>query len=99
MKVKIAIFFSILFMSIIAVPTIITLIDSNQDITIFLDLNEEEEEESSIEGASKELKLYQTTDLNLFSIKIKKIENVIFYSKNYISQFLKITTPPPRFFV
>ncbi|CAL2088265.1 hypothetical protein LNI98_03465 [Tenacibaculum dicentrarchi] len=99
MKVKIAIFFSILFMSIIAVPTIITLIDSNQDITIFLDLNEEEEEESSIEGASKELKLYQTTDLNLFFIKIKKIENVIFYSKNYISQFLKITTPPPRFFV
>ncbi len=86
-------------MSIIAVPTIITLIDSNQDITIFLDLNEEEEEENSIEGASKELKLYQTTDLNLFFIKIKKIENVIFYSKNYISQFLKITTPPPRFFV
>ncbi|MCD8406995.1 hypothetical protein LNI96_03575 [Tenacibaculum dicentrarchi] len=99
MKVKIAFFFSILFMSIIAVPTIITLIDSNQDITIFLDLNEEEEEESSIEGASKELKLYQTTDLNLFFIKIKKIENVIFYSKNYISQFLKITTPPPRFFI
>ncbi|MBE7633443.1 hypothetical protein J2Q11_01545 [Tenacibaculum finnmarkense genomovar finnmarkense] len=96
MKVKIALFFSILFMSMIAAPTIITLIDSSQDVTIFLDLNEEEEE-STVEETSKELKLYQTADLNLFFRKTQKIEIVIFHSKNYVSQYLKTTTPPPKF--
>ncbi|WCC42331.1 hypothetical protein PJJ26_12990 [Tenacibaculum finnmarkense] len=74
MKVKIALFFSILFMSMIAAPTIITLIDSSQDVTIFLDLNEEEEE-STVEETSKELKLYQTADLNLFFRKNSKNRN------------------------
>ena len=54
LKVKIALFFSILFMSMIVAPTIITLIDQNQDISIFLNLTEEEEETH----AKKELKVY-----------------------------------------
>lgn len=84
-------------MSMIVAPTIIILIDINQDITIFLDLNDEEEENNVKETTYKELKLHQNSDLNIFFKNIKKKVNVIFHSKNYVSQYLKITTPPPEF--
>ncbi|WBX73506.1 hypothetical protein PG913_11815 [Tenacibaculum pacificus] len=94
MKVKIALFFSILFMSLIVAPTIITLIDDNQDISYFFDLTEEEENNTK-EGL-KELKIYSNIDVNIFFKKIKKRKNVIFNSKNYTSLYLKISTPPPE---
>ncbi|MEX6626948.1 hypothetical protein [Tenacibaculum salmonis] len=94
MKVKIALFFSILFMSLIVAPTIITLIDDNQDISYFFDLTEEEE--TNTEEGLKELKIYSNFDVNIFFKKIQKRKNVIFYSKNYTSLYLKISTPPPE---
>ncbi|WP_418644211.1 hypothetical protein [Tenacibaculum insulae] len=96
MKVKIALFFSILFMSMIVAPTIITLIDQDQDISIFLNLTEEEEENQAKKN-TKEIKIYSATNSDIFFIKTQKIKNVIYLSKNYVSEFLKITTPPPEF--
>ena len=43
MKSKIALFFTILFVGIIITPTVVSLVDKNQDLTIFLELTEEEE--------------------------------------------------------
>lgn len=83
-------------MSMITAPTIITLVDENQDISIFLNLTEEEEEKHSKE-TYKELKVYHNSDLNIFFRKIQKKKNVVFFSKDYVSEYLKITTPPPEF--
>ena len=44
MKTRIAIFFTILFVCLLAIPTVISLTDGSQDIAFFLDINEEEEE-------------------------------------------------------
>ncbi|CAM1351103.1 conserved protein of unknown function [Tenacibaculum insulae] len=83
-------------MSMIVAPTIITLIDQDQDISIFLNLTEEEEENQAKKN-TKEIKIYSATNSDIFFIKTQKIKNVIYLSKNYVSEFLKITTPPPEF--
>ena len=44
-----------------------------------------------------EIKIYSTTNSDIFFTKNQKIKNVIYLSKNYVSEFLKITTPPPEF--
>ena len=82
-------------MSMIVAPTIITLIDQDQDISIFLNLTEEEEETHT----KKELKIYTNTNASIFLKKVQKKKNIVFLSKNYTSQYLKIATPPPDFFI
>ncbi|WP_299670459.1 hypothetical protein [uncultured Polaribacter sp.] len=99
MKVKIAIFFSILFVSLLATPTIISLTDYSQEIAFFLDINEEEEnkgkEESKIDS---ELKIHSSTFITSFLSNDSQMnKNIRFHSKNYVSEYLKITTPPPKF--
>ncbi|WP_343328394.1 hypothetical protein [Polaribacter staleyi] len=96
MKIKIAILFSILFVSVITAPTIISFVDENQDISIFLSLNEEEEDNYESE-TFKELKVYPHSSLQVFFRKIERREIVRFTSKDYTSLFPKITTPPPKF--
>ncbi len=80
----------------IAAPTIITLVDKNQDTTIFIDINEEEEE-NNVKETSKELKVYSSFNFSLFFRKTQKREHVVFYLKDYVSEYLRITTPPPKF--
>ncbi|MDP2540312.1 MULTISPECIES: hypothetical protein [Tenacibaculum] len=97
MKSKIAIFFFVLFAGIIVTPSIITLVDKDQDITIFLNLSEEEENTKHVKVA--ELKAHPNEDYTSFLYKkIQKKKNVSFLSKNYVSQYPKILTPPPEFF-
>jgi hypothetical protein len=100
MNVKIAIFFSILFMILLTAPTVITLTDASQDIAFFFDINEEEEENKGKEEpkVDSKLKIYPTTFAASFlSSHIQITKNIRFLSKNYISQTPKITTPPPEF--
>lgn len=97
MKSKIAIFFFVLFAGIIVTPSIITLVDKDQDITIFLNLSEEEENTKHVKVA--ELKAHPNEDYTSFLYKkIQKKKNVSFLSKNYVSQYPKILTPPPELF-
>jgi hypothetical protein len=96
LKIKIAIFFSILFIGVITAPTIISLVNENQDISIFLSLNEEEEENCEVE-TYKNIKVCPNSYSIVFFKKIQKRKTVCFTSKNYISVFPKITTPPPKF--
>lgn len=100
MNVRIAIFFSILFMILLTVPTVITLTDASQDIAFFFDINEEEEENKGKEESKvdSKLKIYPTTFAASFlSSHIQITKNIRFLSKNYVSQTPKITTPPPDF--
>lgn len=98
LKSKIAIFFVVLFAGIIVTPSVITLVDKDQDITIFLNLSEEEENTKHVKVA--ELKAHPNEDYTSFLYKkIQKKKNVSFQSKNYVSQYPKILTPPPEFFI
>ena len=100
MNVRIAIFFSILFMILLTAPTVITLTDASQDIAFFFDINEEEEENKGKEESKvdSKLKIYPTTFAASFLSSHNQItKNIRFLSKNYVSQTPKITTPPPDF--
>ena len=94
MKIKIALFFSILFVGFIAAPTIISLVNENQDVSFFLSLNEEEE--NNVKKNFKEVKIYPTSYSTTFFKSIQKRKNIRFTSKNYVCEFPKILTPPPE---
>jgi hypothetical protein len=100
LKTRIAIFFSILFVSLLVAPGIISLTDASPDIAFFLDINEEEEENKGKEESKvdSKLKIYPTTFAASFlSSHVQITKNVRFLSKNYVSQTPKVTTPPPKF--
>lgn len=100
MKTRIAIFFSILFLSLLVAPSIISLNEDSIDISFFLDINEEEEENKGKEESKvdSKLKIYPTTFAASFlSSNIQITKNIRFLSKNYVSRTPKIATPPPKF--
>ncbi|MFQ3305048.1 MAG: hypothetical protein ACI9JT_000650 [Polaribacter sp.] len=99
MKTRIAIFFTILFVCLLAIPTVISLTDGSQDIAFFLDINEEEEENKGKEESKvdSKLKIYPTNfTASFLSSYIEITKNVRFHSKSYTSHFPKIITPPPK---
>lgn len=100
MKIRISIFFSLLFLSVLIAPTIICLTNSTQEIAFFIDINEEEEENKGKEESKTDskLKLYSSTFLNSFlSNAIETNENIRFHSKSYISKHPKVTKRPPKY--
>jgi hypothetical protein len=99
LKIKIAIFFSILFVSLFVAPCIVSLTDTSQNIAFFLDINEEEENKGKEESkVDSKLKIYQTTFVACFlSDNFQTTKNIRFFSKNYVSKTPKIATPPPKF--
>ncbi|QTD36188.1 hypothetical protein JL193_08390 [Polaribacter batillariae] len=100
MKVRIAIFFSIIFVSLIVTPTIISLMDASQDVSYFYNFNEEEEENNGKEESKvdSKLKVHSSSFLNtILAGDFQVNKNIRFYSKNYISKYSKVTTPPPKF--
>jgi len=96
LKIKVAFFFIFIFSSLLITPTVISLIDDTQDVAIFLNTNEEEENHGK--NTFKEIKIFpQTDDVAISFKKNQKRKNVRFMSKNYISKHPKIVTPPPKF--
>jgi len=99
-QIRIALFFTLLFSSIIITPGIICLVDDNQDITFFLDMNEEEENKGKESEKNLELKIDFSEEFSDYILSgIQKKKNIIFKSKNYTSEYSKITTPPPELLV
>lgn len=89
-----------LFLILIVSPTVISLSDSNEAISIILiDFEEEENKgkESSESKIDSELKIHPSS-YNKSLCFAENIENtnIIFQSKNYISEYPNITTPPPK---
>ncbi|QOD62475.1 hypothetical protein H9I45_10120 [Polaribacter haliotis] len=81
-------------------PTIISLTDSSQDISYFLNFSEEEEENKGKGESNKDtkLKIHSSSFINVVLTNVfKSNKNICFYSKNYIFEFSKVTTPPPKF--
>ncbi|WP_299121765.1 hypothetical protein [uncultured Winogradskyella sp.] len=89
---RIAILFTIFFMAIISVPSIIMSFDDTIDITCFYGENEEEEKEG--------LKLvFEFTSHNLedFFTDSDNNRNEVYTSKNYPKPHLNLISPPPEF--
>jgi hypothetical protein len=100
LKTRIAIFFSILFLSVLVAPSILSLNGASIDIALFLDINEEEEENKGKEESKvdSKLKIYPTPFAASFlSSNFQITKNIRFLSKNYASRTPKIATPPPKF--
>ena len=78
-------------------PSIISFSDNTQDLSIFLDMNEEEEKTGKEATKNLEIRLQTTDDSVTFLLKgIQKKKNIVFKSKKYTSQYFKIDTRPPK---
>ena len=98
MKVKIALFFVLVFSVSLITPVVISLFDDAQDVAFFLDMNEEEENKGKEASKNLEVKINTTEQFSsLFLNRIQKKKNVSFQSKTYTSEYPKNTTPPPEF--
>lgn len=81
-------------------PTVISLVDKNQNIAFVLDLEDEESNGKKGKESAKNFEIiFHTIDHAglLSKNEYKKKESVRFKSKNYTSEFLTTTTPPPEF--
>jgi len=78
---------------VITTPTVISLLDKKQNISFFLSLNEEDNNEIE---TIKNIKVYSGSYSNLFFNKSTTTVNIIFNSKEYTSLFPQIYTPPPE---
>ncbi|MFV9551702.1 hypothetical protein [Algibacter sp. PT7-4] len=87
-----AIFFLVLFMGLIAAPSVIVVLDDSVDTSIFYSIAEEEES-----GKSKNLLSPFSMACNdyLSSISLKKLQRFGYYFKNYPKPHLNLISPPP----
>jgi len=89
-----------MFSGVIVTPGIICLVDDTQDINFFLDMNEKEENKGKESGKNLEIKIDFSEEFSDYILSgIQKKRNIIFKSKNYTSEYSKITTPPPQLLV
>lgn len=98
MRFKIALFFTLLFSILLIAPTVISVVDNTINLSLLVNMNEEEEGNNSI----KEIKEKITSENENYYLvlhKIQKIKIISFQSKNYISEYPKNTTPPPKYFI
>ena len=67
---------------------------------MLLDFSEEEENkgnESSESNVDSEIKIHPSSHYSYLNLGENLVtKNISFYSKNYNSEYPKITTPPPR---
>ena len=99
LRVRIAIFFSILFIGLLITPALILITNPSQDISFLIDMNEEEEEKKGKEESKVDSKLKIYPPNFISSVLFNGFENkkyIRFNSKNYISKYPKVSTPPPE---
>lgn len=92
-----AIFFSIVFVSLITAPTLLVLLDDSIDISLIYDISEEEEEKSS--EKNKELEVFVVefpSELNGYKTSKSKAHTEQAF-KTYPKPHLNLISPPPEF--
>lgn len=92
----IATLFSIVFLSVIAIPTIILALDNSIDVEVLLVNSEEEEKDEEV---NKTIELYRQNDKKvLSSFYIFDNNNFSNYQfNNYHKPHLNLVSPPPEF--
>lgn len=95
-KNKIAVFFSIVFLSFIIAPAVITMIDSSVDITF---IYSNSEEEPGNQKGEKEKIVLSPLKINEFIFSsTKKVSALTHTNKNYTKPYLNLVFPPPENF-
>ena len=92
---SIAVFLLSIFILSIAVPTVVSLIDENVDMTYLIDVNEEEskEKEASKDAEPKIIEINQT-NISLYGLALS--DRTRFYLRNYSRPYLNLLSPPPE---
>jgi hypothetical protein len=94
-KNKIAVFFSILFLTFIIAPTIVTMIDSSIDISFIYSSSEEESE--NLKGEKEKL-VFSTLNINEYNFSsTKRVSALTHVNKNYTKPHLGMVFPPPEY--
>jgi len=95
-KSFLAIFFSIMFLSLVMAPTLIMAIDHSIDISYIYDLSEEEEEKGK-ENTKEFEKFITDFDIEMASfITLDKNEKLEYTFKTYQKPHLNFISPPPE---
>lgn len=94
-KNAIATLFIVLFMAIIAAPSILVALDDTIDTSIFFSINEEEEENGEI----KNIKVFFSLQPNNYCLfqDLKKLQYLGNRCKYYPKPYLNLISPPPKF--
>lgn len=92
-------FFSIVllvvFANFILAPSVISLLDKKADITVFFNVNEEENKEKESEKDNK-LKVFQVDNSEKSLLALSKNYNKP-YKEGYCKYFAELHLPPPEF--
>lgn len=91
-KFKLAIFFTVIFMALVAAPTIILSFDNTVDVSSFYGISEEEEHQpvKLVFDSSNE-------DSNAFLFSRKSTYSIGYPFKTYSKPHLNLISPPPEF--
>jgi len=93
-RIRIALFFTLLFSVLIISPGVICFIDDTQNIEFFLDMNEEEENKGKESAKNLEIKIHPSEDFSDFILNgIQKKKNIIFKSKKIHIRVFKNYNP------
>ncbi|WP_452599440.1 hypothetical protein [Pontimicrobium sp. MEBiC01747] len=94
-KKLVSTFFTILFMVIITVPSIISVIDDSIDVSVFYDLSEEEDEIESEHVKTLEL-FSEVKNEPICFLETTEIEYLGLDFRNYPKPYLNLISPPPE---
>jgi len=93
-KTAISIFFSCIFTLLIVAPTLISMVEDSFDISIIIDMGEEESKEKETKKLEIELTMSKFSDLELMASEERS--RAEHYSRSYSSFYLKLHSPPPE---
>lgn len=98
-KSIVAIFFSLLFVTLLTAPTIVLVIDADYDVSILLETNEEEEKEGKESLKDIEVKVLQIAQKSSSDILSSKTSILGFHSNTYSSTHQELLSPPPEYHI
>ncbi len=93
-----SIFLSLIFLALLAAPTIILLVDDSVDISVFYSTSEEEEK-SSETSKTVEVVFNNLTGNDADFSFTKSINQHGYYFKKYPKPHLNLISPPPEFHI
>lgn len=94
-KKSISLFFTVIFVAFIAMPSAIAYLDSSIDISIFYSLTEEEKGAEKIKSFKVVISDNQNQEPYHYSSRL--VHNQRYYFKKYAKPHLNLISPPPEF--
>jgi pyridoxine 5'-phosphate synthase PdxJ len=90
-----ALFFLSVFIGYTSLPTVLSVLNTDIDISLFIDTNEEESKEGEA-SKEKDVKIIELNILHNSLTDTTSSENNTIYLKKYTSVYLNLLSPPPE---